>query len=1285
MSNLGPQYQNLSYGSLLQVPGGVTSTLQPVTDGNGNATGLSLSLTSVGISGLTANTASNIAGGAPGTVLYQSASGITAFTTIGSSGQILASNATGQPYWTSSVPQAGLAGSATAIAGGSPGAVPYQSAANITSFTSAGNAGQVLVSNGTSAPSWSDYAPYAFLSTASFNLQGGLPGNLVYQTNPGFTSFISSGTSGQYLQASGSSAPAWVTLTPGSIGALPRDGTLPMTGSLSLGGNRIVSLATPVYSDDAATKSYVDNTALGLNLKSSCVAATTANITLSGAQTIDGVSCVAGNRVLVKNQTAQENNGIYVVSTGAWGRSSDANTWISLVGATVFITGGTTLASTTWSSTISAGGTLGTTPVTFAQFAGSQTYSAGSGLSLVGNTFSLITPVSSASNISAGVAGDLLYQSAAGATSKLNISSTGFILVSDGSKPVWGLTAPYATSIQNGSAGAIPYQSGSSITSFLPIGTNNYVLTSNGTRPVWALAQSTNTPTALTFNSSGLGDAPGISFNGSAASTISYNTIGAAAVGGGNAFGTWPISISGSALNATSAVSITGNSGVTAGSYSNPTIVVNSQGLITSATAGSSGSGGVVTSTSSNTIPVLVGVYFQSVTFTTSVASTSAPFVVNQRVRAIYNSSNFIEGTITSFSGTTLVIYADNFAGIGTYSNWTIVPAEGGGRSGVLVAGGLNAPVNGGGQGGILVGGGTIAQPNGIILDCDGAANWLIHSPTKYQNAIESTLYSTACTGYATCVAGTNIINRNTGTSGDNNGFDQNFMLVGQRYTITSVGTSNFTLFGAPSNTVGTTFYANTSALYFTGTGRVTTFVGNNFYFLNKTFKVLSVVNSNQLTVTEVNGASVSFTGNYTEAFTYVYTTGTGICNTSWNGSYTTITFVSGDPFIPLFGSDPFVAVNNTDISSTVAFVNPGTYTVPSNLGNNSGVPFCWRTNINNQIVCYRAETLQGNYEEALNILGLASEQNGEGKCYTIESGGSWIYIYSNTSTSIGYGSKTFATTPTAGTVFAATQTVRVYYGVVAQYNTNYMDGVITSVSANSITVNVTSISGSASGANWNIIIRDMTTSRPLYIGAGEYGPGQKKYTIGVFPPNLTTGSTGYISLGGINGKESLRCYGPLTSTPYQSWLVARGDSGSSPTLTVEGSASDIFLNLSPKGIGGIRFGNQQANYVTAYSSSGYTPGFAAEGSGTDVDIVMAPKNAGGLNLYTQSNSQYIVKATGGATDVGIKFQTKGSGFVEFDNNVCLGYYTPTSDTPISGYIQIRYPGGGYIKIPTIA
>jgi hypothetical protein len=57
-----------------------------------------------------------------------------------------------------------------------------------------------------------------------------------------------------------------------------------------------------------------------------CVAASTSNLTLTGAQSVDGVALVAGDRVLVKNQTDPEDNGIYVVATGAWARASDADT-----------------------------------------------------------------------------------------------------------------------------------------------------------------------------------------------------------------------------------------------------------------------------------------------------------------------------------------------------------------------------------------------------------------------------------------------------------------------------------------------------------------------------------------------------------------------------------------------------------------------------------------------------------------------------------------------------------------------------------------------------------------------------------------------------------------------------------------------------------------------------------------------------------------------------------------------------------------------------------------------
>jgi hypothetical protein len=161
------------------------------------------------------------------------------------------------------------------------------------------------------------------------------------------------------------------------------------TGDYGFGGYKITNLADPTSDQDAATKYYVDSVAQGLDVKASVKAATTANITLSGAQTIDGVSIVAGDRVLVKNQTASQNNGIYVAASGAWARSSDADTWAELVSAYTFVEEGATYADTGWVCTVNAGGTLGTTPITWSQFSGAGTYVAGTGLTLSGNTFSI--------------------------------------------------------------------------------------------------------------------------------------------------------------------------------------------------------------------------------------------------------------------------------------------------------------------------------------------------------------------------------------------------------------------------------------------------------------------------------------------------------------------------------------------------------------------------------------------------------------------------------------------------------------------------------------------------------------------------------------------------------------------------------------------------------------------------------------------------------------------------------------------------------------------------------
>lgn len=104
---------------------------------------------------------------------------------------------------------------------------------------------------------------------------------------------------------------------------IKKNGTVAFTGDQSHGGFKITNLADPVSSQDAVSLSYMNARLNGLTPKAPARAATTANITLSGVQTIDTVSVVAGNRVLVKNQTLPENNGLYVAAAGAWSRATD--------------------------------------------------------------------------------------------------------------------------------------------------------------------------------------------------------------------------------------------------------------------------------------------------------------------------------------------------------------------------------------------------------------------------------------------------------------------------------------------------------------------------------------------------------------------------------------------------------------------------------------------------------------------------------------------------------------------------------------------------------------------------------------------------------------------------------------------------------------------------------------------------------------------------------------------------------------------------------------------------
>lgn len=160
--------------------------------------------------------------------------------------------------------------------------------------------------------------------------------------------------------------------------------------NLSAGGQRITNVATPVADSDAANKGYVDAIRQGLDVKESVRVATTTNITLSGTQTIDGIAVIAGDRVLVKNQTTASQNGIYVVASGAWARATDFDTSAKVTsGAFTFVEQGTVNADSGWVLTTDGTVTLGTTLLTFVQFSGAGQVEAGNGLTKTGNTLAV--------------------------------------------------------------------------------------------------------------------------------------------------------------------------------------------------------------------------------------------------------------------------------------------------------------------------------------------------------------------------------------------------------------------------------------------------------------------------------------------------------------------------------------------------------------------------------------------------------------------------------------------------------------------------------------------------------------------------------------------------------------------------------------------------------------------------------------------------------------------------------------------------------------------------------
>ena len=211
----------------------------------------------------------------------------------------------------------------------------------------------------------------------------------------------------------------------------------------------------PIGNLDLCNKTYVDAAIVGISWKQPVRAATTTNITLSGAQTIDTVSVVAGDRVLVKDQSTQANNGIYIVGT-PWTRSPDADIWDELVSAMVFVESGGQ-AGAAFYCPVQPGGTLGVTAITWSNFSVAGTYFAGTGLSLAANTFSITnTGVSAATYGSATTSPAIAVNAQGQITSATNTTITPAV----GSITGLGTGVATALAVNTGSAGSVVVNGG---------------------------------------------------------------------------------------------------------------------------------------------------------------------------------------------------------------------------------------------------------------------------------------------------------------------------------------------------------------------------------------------------------------------------------------------------------------------------------------------------------------------------------------------------------------------------------------------------------------------------------------------------------------------------------------------------------------------------------------------------------------------------------------------------------------------------------------------------------
>lgn len=175
---------------------------------------------------------------------------------------------------------------------------------------------------------------------------------------------------------------------------------------LDLQSQKIVNLADPSATTDAANKQYVDNVARGLQWKAPARVASTASVTLAApGATLDGVTLAINDRLLLKNQTTASENGIWLwtASGSALTRTADADTSGELApGTAISVTEGTTNADKAFLIISDAAVTIGTTSQTWGQLGGASSYTAGNGIAIAGSVISAVAAASGGVSVAAG-------------------------------------------------------------------------------------------------------------------------------------------------------------------------------------------------------------------------------------------------------------------------------------------------------------------------------------------------------------------------------------------------------------------------------------------------------------------------------------------------------------------------------------------------------------------------------------------------------------------------------------------------------------------------------------------------------------------------------------------------------------------------------------------------------------------------------------------------------------------------------------------------------------------